>query len=295
MSLSVRLLSGLILASLGFWITNNLLPKTGLLQFSFISSFMIPLFWGALGIFLVPILGGLFRRWVGLFVQRVASEVAAQLRERFPTPKSKVVKIKVPVSEGMKALLDTSAIIDGRIADIVKTGFLCGTILVPRFVLSELQHIADSDDDLRRGRGRRGFQILDELKKDKRITLKIIDQEVTADNVDEKLLKLSKILHSDIITTDYNLNKVAQISGIKILNVNELANSVKTVALPGEEMVVKVIQDGKEKGQGVGYLADGTMIVVENGRQFVGQTITVVVSRILQTVAGRMIFTQLKK
>ncbi|HEY7126056.1 MAG TPA: PIN domain-containing protein [Ktedonobacterales bacterium] len=190
-----------------------------------------------------------------------------------------------------KVLLDTSAIIDGRIADISQTGFINGVLLVPRFVLEELQHIADSADTLRRNRGRRGLDILNRLQKETTIPVEISDVDVDGTNeVDAKLVKLARNLQCPIITNDFNLNRVAELQGVKVLNINELANAVKPVLLPGEEMMVKIIQDGKELGQGVGYLDDGTMIVVEGGRQHMNSTVEVTVTRVLQTVAGRMIF-----
>ncbi|HXZ04537.1 MAG TPA: PIN domain-containing protein [Ktedonobacteraceae bacterium] len=191
----------------------------------------------------------------------------------------------------MQILLDTSAIIDGRIADISQTGFISGTLVVPRFVLNELQHIADSADTMRRNRGRRGLEMLDRLQKDATVPIEITDADVEGIvEVDSKLVKLAQTLHCPIITNDFNLNRVAELQGVKVLNINELANAVKPVLLPGEDIVIKIIQDGKELGQGVGYLDDGTMIVVEGGRQYMGSTIEVSVTRVLQTVAGRMIF-----
>ena len=190
-----------------------------------------------------------------------------------------------------KILLDTSAIIDGRIADISQTGFVNGTLLVPRFVLEELQHIADSADTLRRNRGRRGLDILNRLQKETNIPVEISDNDIDGIvEVDAKLVKMARNLKCPIITNDFNLNRVAELQGVKVLNINELANAVKPVLLPGEEMMVKIIQDGKELGQGVGYLDDGTMIVVEGGRQHMNNTVEVTVTRVLQTVAGRMIF-----
>lgn len=188
-------------------------------------------------------------------------------------------------------LLDTSTIIDGRIADISQTGFISGTLTVPRFVLNELQRIADSADTMRRNRGRRGLEILNRLQKDATVPIEIVDTDIEGiADVDGKLVKMAKELHCPIITNDFNLNRVAELQGIKVLNINELANAIKPVLLPGEDIHIKIMQDGKELGQGVGYLDDGTMIVVENGRQFMNMTIEVTVTRVLQTVAGRMIF-----
>ena len=188
-------------------------------------------------------------------------------------------------------LLDTSVIIDGRIADVAQTSFITGTMLVPRFVLNELQHIADSSDVLRRNRGRRGLDILNRLQKDSVTPVRITDMDVEdVREVDDKLIMLARQLSCPVLTNDYNLNRVAELQGVPVLNINELANAVKAVYLPGETMQIKVIQEGKETGQGVAYLDDGTMIVVEDGRRYINQSINVVVTKVLQTAAGRMIF-----
>jgi uncharacterized protein YacL len=192
---------------------------------------------------------------------------------------------------GRSILLDTSVIIDGRIADIARTGFIQGPMLVPSFVLIELQHIADSGDPLRRQRGRRGLDILNRLQKDNPVPLRITDLDVEGvRDVDDKLVILAKQLRCPILTNDYNLNRVAELQGVTVLNINELANAVKAVYLPGEKIEVHVIQEGKEFGQGVGYLDDGTMVVVEEGKDNIDQTIPVTVTKVLQTAAGRMIF-----
>ena len=191
--------------------------------------------------------------------------------------------------------MDTSTIIEGRIADISQTGFIEGTLIIPRFVLNELQHIADSSDALRRNRGRRGLDMLKKLQKDSLVPIEISDIDAPdVAEVDGKLVKLAKINHFPVITNDYNLNRVAELQGVKVLNINELANAVKPVVLPTEELIVKVSQEGKEQSQGVAYLDDGTMIVIENGRRYIGQEVSVSVTRVLQTVAGRMIFAQIK-
>jgi uncharacterized protein YacL len=188
-------------------------------------------------------------------------------------------------------LLDTSVIIDGRIADIARTGFIPGDMVVPAFVLTELQHIADSTDGLRRQRGRRGLDILNRLQKDSGIPFRVADLEVEGvRDVDDKLVILAKQLHSRILTNDYNLNRVAELQGVTVLNINELANAVKAVFIPGETFEVHLIQEGKEQGQGVGYLDDGTMVVVEDGKNHLERTIPVMVTKVLQTAAGRMIF-----
>ncbi|BCV23173.1 PIN/TRAM domain-containing protein [Moorella sp. Hama-1] len=203
-------------------------------------------------------------------------------------------KGKAEAARGAK-ILDTSVIIDGRIADIIKSGFIEGTVIIPAFVLEELRHIADSSDLLKRNRGRRGLDILNKIRKENNITVKVseIDFDDLAE-VDSKLVRLAQKMGAPVLTNDYNLNKVAELQGVRVLNINELANAVKPVVLPGEEMTVQVIKDGKEMGQGVAYLDDGTMIVVENGRRFIGQTVAVLVTSVLQTAAGRMIFARPK-
>ena len=191
-------------------------------------------------------------------------------------------------------LLDTSVIIDGRIADICKTGFLDGKFIVPRFVLKELQQIADSSDSLKRERGRRGLDILGKLQKSSNIDVKIHNEDFAdIKEVDLKLVKLAKVLGAKIFTNDYNLNKVSEIQGIRVLNVNELANALRPVVLPGEKLEIRLIKEGKEYNQAVGYLEDGTMVVVDNGRRFIGQNVNPVVGSVLQTAAGRMIFAKL--
>jgi uncharacterized protein YacL len=195
-----------------------------------------------------------------------------------------------------RILVDTSTIIDGRIADISQTGFLPGALVVPRFVLEELQHIADSADSMRRNRGRRGLEVLQRLKQESTVPVEITDEDPEGvPEVDGKLVKLARKWKAAIITNDFNLNRVAELQGVKVLNINELVHAVKPILLPGEDMTVKIMQDGKEVGQGVGYLDDGTMIVVENGKSFIGSTIDVTVTRVLQTVAGRMIFAMPKQ
>ncbi len=192
-------------------------------------------------------------------------------------------------------LLDTSVIIDGRIADICQTGFLEGTIVIPQFVLEELQHIADSSDALKRNRGRRGLDILNKIQKELPIKVEVYEGDFEdIQEVDSKLVKLAKITHGTVVTNDFNLNKVCELHNVKVLNINDLANALKPVVLPGEEMVVHVIKDGKEQDQGVAYLDDGTMIVVEEGRNYIGKTINVLVTSVLQTSAGRMIFAKPK-
>ncbi len=192
-------------------------------------------------------------------------------------------------------ILDTSVIIDGRMADICDTGFIEGALIVPRFVLDELQLIADSSDHMKRSRGRRGLDILNRMQKSDDIKIEIVDIDFPkVKGVDSKLVALAKEKGGKIVTNDYNLNKVAELQGIKILNINELANALKPLVLPGEAMTVRIIKEGKEAGQGLAYLDDGTMVVVDNGTRHIGKSVEVVVTSVLQTAAGRMIFSGLK-
>jgi len=207
-------------------------------------------------------------------------------------------RIKFKNADAMPKILDTSVIIDGRIADILKTGFLEGTIVIPEFVLVELRHIADSSDSLKRQRGRRGLDILNKIQTEYGIEIYNTNQEKSLDEipeVDVKLLKLAQIMNGKVVTNDFNLNKVAVIKGVEVLNINELANTLKPIVLPGEDMTLFLVKEGKENNQAVAYLDDGTMIVVEDGRRYIGQTIPVLVTSVLQTSAGRMIFGRPKK
>lgn len=192
-------------------------------------------------------------------------------------------------------ILDTSVIIDGRVADICQTKFLEGTIVIPQFVLGELQHIADSSDVLKRNRGRRGLDVLNRIQKELPVEVQIYEGDFEEiQEVDSKLIKLAKVMDGIVVTNDFNLNKVCDLQSVAVLNINDLANAVKPVVLPGEELVVQVIKDGKEHNQGVAYLDDGTMIVVEEGRDYIGKTIEVLITSVLQTSAGRMIFAKPK-
>ena len=192
-------------------------------------------------------------------------------------------------------LVDTSAIIDGRIAEITHTGFVDGELLIPRFVLDELQYVADSPDSLKRNRGRRGLDVLNKLQKDNKVDVQIADVEVPGnDGVDSKLISLAKRSNYSLLTTDFNLNKVAELQGIKVLNINDLANSLKPTLIPGEDLTLHITQEGKEESQGVGFLDDGTMVVVEGGSRYLNSQLPVVITRVLQTSAGRIIFAHLK-
>lgn len=209
---------------------------------------------------------------------------------------SKELKSKTSGERGCPKVLDTSVIIDGRIFDICETGFIESTLVIPTFVLDELRHIADSSDSLKRTKGRRGLDILNKIQKELSIKVEIWEGDFKdIKEVDIKLLKLAQTLNGKVITNDYNLNKVAELQGVPVLNINELANAVKPVLLPGEVMKTVVIKDGKEAGQGIAYLDDGTMIVIEDGKKFIGENIMVTVTSVLQTAAGRMIFAKPKE
>lgn len=211
-------------------------------------------------------------------------------------PRDRVSQGKEQPRDGIAKILDTSVIIDGRIADIAETGFVEGPLLIPQFVLGELQHIADSHDPIKRTRGKRGLEILQHIQKQVNVDVRIVDTDyASVKEVDAKLIELAKEVHGKIITNDSNLNKVAGLQGIEVLNINALANSLKPVVLPGEEINAKIVKEGKEMGQGVAYLDDGTMIVVDNGRRQIGKNMDVVVTSVLQTPAGRMIFARLKE
>jgi uncharacterized protein YacL len=241
--------------------------------------------------FIVPLVAAVVAGGLGTLVGLSRGDAVGQALSRRLPP--------VPVPKGAgpaeSLILDTSAIIDGRIADICQTGFIQGTLVVPRFVLDELRYIADSSDSLRRNRGRRGLEVLTRLQKEAAVPIEIIEVDYAdSSDVDGKLVRLAAAYGSPILTNDFNLNRVAQLEGVRVLNVNQLANAVKSVVLPGEEMAIRIIQEGKEMGQGVGFLDDGTMVVVEGGRRHLNDDLDIVVTRVLQTVAGRMIFAQPK-
>ncbi|MBI2021502.1 twitching motility protein PilT [Candidatus Daviesbacteria bacterium] len=261
---------------------------------------LVTIWFGLMGYGLFPdIAKAITLSFISMFnslTNRVSTEVMNQIL-RLPRTSPVIAPLSnhAPiggVSVNQPTILDTSAIIDGRLLDIAKTGFLFGTALIPNFILNELQQVADSADYLKRARGRRGFEIVAELKKVKGIRVEIWEKEPTGKTADEKLIKLAKNLHGKIFTTDYNLNRIASLSNVSILNVNDLANAVKTLAIPGEKISIKLVHLGKDPKQGVGYLPDGTMVVVEDGASDVGTEVKVEVTRIIQVAAGRMIFTK---
>lgn len=250
----------------------------------------------------IPFIGGFMPILVNIAMAYLGASVAISKKEELSNLISypmgifqKKGKSSATINWVKPKILDTSVIIDGRIADICKTGFIEGTLVIPGFVLEELRHIADSSDSLKRNRGRRGLDILNKIQHELKMDVEIYegDFEDIAE-VDSKLVKLAQVADGCIITNDFNLNKVAEFQKVQVLNINELANAVKPVVLPGEEMVVQVIKDGKETGQGVAYLDDGTMIVVDGGKRHIGETIDVMVTSVLQTAAGRMIFAKPK-
>lgn len=241
--------------------------------------------------------GSLLPTGVTLLLAGAGAVVAVSRERDFAEAFPWASKLRRPSGPGERLILvDTSVIIDGRIADLVQTGFLMGTLAIPRFVLDELRHIADSSDPLRRNRGRRGLEVLNRLRKESPIPVQILDADGrNGTEVDSRLVRLARQLNASILTNDYNLNRVAQVQGVQVLNINALVNALKPVVLPGEEMVVRVIQEGKEPGQGVGFMDDGTMVVVEGGRPYINSFVDVVVTRVLQTGTGRIIFAQPKE
>jgi len=274
---AIGLIFGLIIATLINLVLGFIPFENITLLGQFIKPFLylvVAIFWGYLGVFFATRM---------VFIQSIG--------QLFSNTGGKQLNLSTSLDSGIK-LLDTSVIVDGRIQDVCKAGFIEGTLIVPRFVLNELQAIADSADSLKRNRGRRGLDVLHNLRNEPGIQFS--DKDYDDIGVDAKLVKLSQELNAKLITTDYNLNKVAQLQGLKVLNINELANAVKPVVLPGEELIVAVNKEGKESGQGVGYLDDGTMIVVEGGKRFIGEKIAVEVTSVIQTVAGKMIFARAK-
>ncbi|MGC8666878.1 MAG: PIN/TRAM domain-containing protein [Chthonomonadales bacterium] len=254
--------------------------------------FLLLLRWPVLG---MPVAALLFLAFVYLGIRAMMS---MKDEFRFIGPAASIEPEMPENSMERCKILDTNVIIDGRIADVCRTGFIEGPIYVPGFVLDELQHIADSADSLKRARGRRGLDILNQMQKELPLVVRTYDyklnEERIPEEVDARLVRLAKILGGSIVTNDFNLNKVAALQGVPVLNVNELANALKPVVLPGEEMPVTIIREGKEQNQGVAYLDDGTMIVVEDGRRRIGDSLDVVVTSVLQTVAGKMIFARIK-
>ena len=238
---------------------------------------------------IMPFVGTVLFAWLGVSVMVMRANDITTLVSSRPQLQSREGGL---VQRGERMILvDSSVIIDGRIVDIAQTGFVQNPLVVPHFVLNEIQHIADSADNIRRNRGRRGLEVLNQLRKDSLIPIRITDMDIEdVFEVDDKLVLLAKQLHCPVMTNDFNLNRVAEIQGVQVLNINELANAVKAVYLPGESFTVRIIQEGREAGQGVGYLEDGTMVVVQDGARHIDRQISVKVTKVIQTAAGRMIF-----
>lgn len=281
---AIGLSIGLIIAALLAYPVSKIPPPFGTYL-----PFIIALFFGYIGVVVMTMRKNELLALFGL--RQATDNLASKSADGDTFVNGHGNDIATNAKSSYKLLLDTSVIIDARIADVAEAGFILGNMLVPRFVLNELQHIADSSETMRRNRGRRGLEMLDNLQHNPEVEIDFIDDDPgDALEVDDKLVSLAKQINAIVVTNDYNLNRVASLQGVKILNINELANAVKTVFLPGEEIPLKIIQKGKESGQGVGYLEDGTMVVVENGSKYVDQEILVQVTKILQTNAGRLIF-----
>ncbi len=236
----------------------------------------------------IPVIGGYLRVAALVVFGYLGLQLALQRREEVASLLDRSRRVRGPGK-----VLDTSAIIDGRIADVVRTGFLEGPFLVPRSVLRELQAIADSPDPVRRARGRRGLDVLHRLQEESQ-AVQIVEDDGDGE-VDERVVRVARSSRASVVTTDFNLNRVAQLQGVRVLNLNDLASALRPVVLPGEEVTVQLLREGKEPGQGVGYLEDGTMIVVEGGKPLVGTTVEAVVTSVLQTSAGRMVFARPKQ
>ncbi len=308
----------LLFSSLSYFMTSNLMVFAYGISMAIVTLFLESYFYSRRGVFLYSLVGLIAGFYSGKAIYELLSHV---LPENFVNQIELYIVLSfsylgfmLPFMAAQKygsyalnfpfggereakggdiKLLDTSVIIDGRIADIAETGFICGTLILPKFVLNEIQALADSKDPIKRSRARRGLDVLNKLKEVQTLDLKIFSRDYPeVKGVDAKLISLAKELNAGIITNDYNLNKVAKLDGIQILNLNDLANAMKPVLLPGEEFEIDVLKEGKENNQGVGYLQDGTMVVVANGIHFIGRRIGVRVTSILQTSAGRIIFTE---
>lgn len=317
-----KLIPGLVFTVVGFLLSNTYFSKHPLFNLPYFAQTMIGFLAGAFGSLILPALLRQAQKWfIGVVQATIQTTVAKAMAGFIATQKKTVLESHSVASQARKAsrqarkaekvsnsnavILDTSAIIDGRIFDVARAGFIRDKFIVPNFVLRELQAIADSSNDLKRQRGRRGLKLLKDAQKDRSIagptsmgsdlkhqgqTLPSSKSGLQGIDVDSQLVALAKKLKARLATVDFNLNQVATVSGVKVLNVNELANIIKTVVLPGEVLNIKLVQKGKESSQGVGYLEDGTMIVVEGGGEQIGKKVDIVVSRLLQTSAGKMIF-----
>ncbi len=303
-----RIILGLLSAVLGVWLDHALLISTPFWKDTPLDEVLAVIPGFLFGFWVVPWLAtGVLRWFVNLVTVTVQVTVARTMgnflaaqnkrsterREEKERQKKKEQSFEKMQRLVPPIILDTSAVIDGRFLEIAKAGFFLGLLILPKFVIDELQHLADSSDDLKRQKGRRGLELINTARKEKKIKLLVYEEEVSGKDVDAQLTVLAKLLKARVATVDYNLNKALTVQGTLVLNVNDLANLIKTVVLPGETLTVKVIQKGKENHQGVAYLPDGTMIVVENGDSCLGSECTVKVARLLQTPAGKMIFAKI--
>lgn len=310
-------IGALILFLATFWVTDYIVGLIKLLEETLVKAPAADVVFGTLGLIVglivaflivsslntlnISVISAVFPFFITLLLGHLGFQVGFKKRDElinlFTIRKKKdFEETNVKERHGVELkILDTSVIIDGRIADICQTGFLEGTLVIPQFVLEELQHIADSSDVLKRNRGRRGLDILNKIQKELSINVEIYEGDFEdIQEVDSKLVKLAKLVSGLVVTNDFNLNKVCDLQGVPVLNINDLANAVKPIVLPGEELHIQVIKDGKEHNQGIAYLDDGTMIVVEGGRDYINKHIDVVVTSVLQTSAGRMIFAKPK-
>ncbi|HSX39658.1 MAG TPA: TRAM domain-containing protein [Candidatus Saccharimonadales bacterium] len=304
--LLIRVALALFFFIVGFELSNGLLVQAQpLLGVHYLAEILVALVSAFIGFFYIPVLGRRVKDWLETLIRETVANIVSNFWElqsrriqearrdkQKQKSKENEKKIREQISDGI--VLDTSVLIDGRILDIVKTGFIDNLLIIPTFVINELHTISDSDDTLKRQKGRRGLDVVNDLKKLTKVIIPNSETPTKSGGVDADLVKFAKNYKVKLMTLDFNLNKVAQTSGLKVLNINELANSVKTVILPGERLNVKIVQPGKEKQQGVGYFDDGTMIVVEGARDMVGEEVPAKVSRVIQTNAGKMIFSNLE-
>ncbi|CAG9622247.1 PIN/TRAM domain-containing protein [Sutcliffiella rhizosphaerae] len=319
MPFTVAILGAIIFFILTFWLVDYVVGFIKWIEESLVKAPVTDVLFGSLGLIFglivaylaviplerIPFVSAIFPIFITILLGYLGFQVGFKKRDELVNlfsisskfgKKKTIEEEDIDLSSKKLKILDTSVIIDGRVADICQTGFLEGTIVIPRFVLEELQHIADSSDVLKRNRGRRGLDILNRIQKELAIKVDIYEGNFEdVQEVDSKLVKLAKLTSGVVVTNDFNLNKVCELQNVEVLNINDLANAVKPVVLPGEELTVQVIKDGKEQNQGVAYLDDGTMIVVEEGRDYIGKHIQVLVTSVLQTSAGRMIFAKPKQ
>ncbi|OGC50738.1 hypothetical protein A2716_01730 [candidate division WWE3 bacterium RIFCSPHIGHO2_01_FULL_40_23] len=295
----IKFVIGVLLTILGFFVSHSVyFSKNPLFGVPFFGQTLFAFAFGAFAVLVLPVLTSAIVEWFETVIAKTAMKAVsdfweAQSRKMQDAKKRKEEEAQKEREYDKAVVLDTSVVIDGRVIDIVKAGFLDTTLLVPQAVIDELQLISDSSDVLKRQRGRRGLDILKDLKRVAKVVILEREEEFDGNKskeVDKILVKVAKSTGSKLATVDYNLNKVASLSGVKVLNVNELSNAIKAVVLPGEPLKMKIVQLGKDASQGVGYLPDGTMIVVEGGSDLIGKEAEVIVSRILQTPAGKMIF-----